>query len=549
MWSQSFLALLLLGSGIHASFPNNVRYVTELQVSDLEVRHGPPHDVVPYGAVERRASPAPLIPVVKDRPVSETEKSYNENMAHFATTGDCRYYYEHDFDDGQVANCKKFCFGDKDPGGNAYGCQGINHNDTHIIYDFTDFRGKHWGLGACTCSIPIANALAEIVMDGLIQAFKAIEMILNVACRILLEILQKVVDIGLSAIPGGKAVSEAGKVAQKAVEAAKTIYENGMDAAGFSSWGKAICPSTPFDDILDKVFDPLSAVVDEIAPGLGCKQKDKKKCRDPPKNKDPSKEPPKDKEPPKEPPKDTGKPDGPSKTDEPEPPKTTDDKENCEKKTKASDCVVTCTPTEVANKATVTCDKPDCTATRDACQPGKTETVTATERCGGKPGQAACPICTPWPIAPKNLAEAESDEDNNGLSAEEKRDNIAGRMRRALLEPRAEKVIDAFAAKSPNECKLPTFGDNKLRIPTYDSGGDVMRKDLRGSLNPDLDKNVDRWYTTTVNPAACTPDVVKQVAKDYNGGTPLSGKGAANNPQRPSLDQYVFPKSCPRVCC
>ena len=65
-----------------------------------------------------------------------------------------------------------------------------------------------------------------------------------------------------------------------AVKAAKTITENGQDASSFIQWIANPCGSSNYTAMIDKIFDPLSAVPDSVMPGLGCKNK---KCPGKPK--------------------------------------------------------------------------------------------------------------------------------------------------------------------------------------------------------------------------------------------------------------------------
>lgn len=58
-----------------------------------------------------------------------------------------------------------------------------------------------------------------------------------------------------------------------AVQAAKTVAENGQTASSFVQWFAKPCGGGKYVNMINKIFDPLSNVPDSVVPGLGCKSK------------------------------------------------------------------------------------------------------------------------------------------------------------------------------------------------------------------------------------------------------------------------------------
>lgn len=99
----------------------------------------------------------------------------------------------------------------------------------------------------------------------------ALPSIAEIGCAILFNALDKVLEIGAVAIPGVGAEMDVGM--KSAVQAAKTVAENGQDASSFIQWFAKPCGGSKYVGMINKIFDPLSNVPDSAVPGLGCRGK------------------------------------------------------------------------------------------------------------------------------------------------------------------------------------------------------------------------------------------------------------------------------------
>ena len=132
------------------------------------------------------------------------------------------------------------------------------------IGTYTDPDGNQYHPGECVCDIPV---LDELIGDVLM----ALPSIAEIGCAILFNALDKVLEIGAVAIPGVGAEMDVGM--KSAVQAAKTVAENGQDASSFIQWFAKPCGGSKYVGMINKIFDPLSNVPDSAVPGLGCRGK------------------------------------------------------------------------------------------------------------------------------------------------------------------------------------------------------------------------------------------------------------------------------------
>ncbi|MCJ1361949.1 hypothetical protein MMC16_001050 [Acarospora aff. strigata] len=204
----------------------------------------------------------------------ETKQQFDQTTESFTQQGLCRFYLSPNRGPKGLEICAPKC-GDlvkkaqKAGDTTSVSCvTGGMNIPTH-----TDPDGNQYHPGKCVCDIPI---LEELVIDVLM----ALPAIAEIGCAILFNALDKVLEIGAMAIPGVGATMNVGMKA--AVQAAKTVAENGQGASSFIGWFGKTCGKGKYVNMINKIFDPLSNVPDSVVPGLGCKSK---KC--PGRKKDP----------------------------------------------------------------------------------------------------------------------------------------------------------------------------------------------------------------------------------------------------------------------
>ena len=132
-----------------------------------------------------------------------------------------------------------------------------------------DEDGLEWTLGTCKCEFPLAEAITDIVIQ-------ALEKLPNVLCAVALEATKLIVDIGTTFIPG---VGQVKTATRMAIEAAKTIAENGLPAADFSTWVASTCKLEDWDFDPVDAFIPLTEMPDSLGESIGCLRKNKKECK------------------------------------------------------------------------------------------------------------------------------------------------------------------------------------------------------------------------------------------------------------------------------
>ncbi len=195
----------------------------------------------------------------------ETKQQFDQTTQSFTHQGLCRLYLNSNRERMGLEICAPKC-GDlvkkaKKAGDmTSVSCVTGGMN----IPKYTDPDGNQYQPGKCECDIPI---LEEIV-DNVLMALPAIA---EIGCSILFSALDKVLEIGATAIPGVGAAMNVGM--KSAVQAAKTVAENGQEASSFAGWFSKICGKGKYGSMISKIFDPLSNVPDSVVLGLGCKGK------------------------------------------------------------------------------------------------------------------------------------------------------------------------------------------------------------------------------------------------------------------------------------
>ncbi|PGH12582.1 hypothetical protein AJ79_04203 [Helicocarpus griseus UAMH5409] len=135
--------------------------------------------------------------------------------------------------------------------------------------------GHTFTTGECLCEDPKNfTPLIQPVIEGLFKLDNTIR-------AVLLEAFKTIAELGISAVPGGPAIT----AARKAIEGAKTFAEKGLDAASyFNSWVGKSCGVPDWDFDLVSVFGKLINAPDSMGTSKGCFQRNKKICKEKPKN-------------------------------------------------------------------------------------------------------------------------------------------------------------------------------------------------------------------------------------------------------------------------
>ncbi|KAF4550404.1 Hypothetical protein D9617_17g046720 [Elsinoe fawcettii] len=198
----------------------------------------------------------------------QTQEEFNGETVSFEKQGLCRSYKSAGGD--TLGTCRVYC--NKQSNITCFGLfEGVSGREMTVL----DPEGRLFSMGRCECKVP------EIAVFLATEILEAMPLVAGIGCTILFGALQTVIDIGTTLIPGGAAV----KGVEKGVQAAKTLVENGNDAAGFTGWFSKVCNPTNSDAVakinadVGKFFDPLAAAPDFIGVGAGCVLKDKSKCK------------------------------------------------------------------------------------------------------------------------------------------------------------------------------------------------------------------------------------------------------------------------------
>ncbi|KAH9903920.1 hypothetical protein F4778DRAFT_733217 [Xylariomycetidae sp. FL2044] len=228
---------------------------------------------------------------------------------------------------------------------------------------------------------------------------------------------------------------------------------------------------------------------------------------------------------------DGGSDDDPSSTEENTSTTTTSTSSECTKTQTVSDCEVLCKPTTSSTFTSVTCYTTVCSQTTAGCSvTGTTTTTTSTSSCSASPsgvgrrGDSCGGGCPSYDVPYESLSDSDEDEDEGVI---EKKEILA----------RAPKNVAQFAG-----CVLATPVQKPITVPSNPPGKKFWQQDKIGFKNAKGDAKVasmavPRWYSTTVSPAACTPEVVKVDVANYpDGPTDTSNQDKAKVAQRATID-------------
>ncbi|KAH8679575.1 hypothetical protein BGZ60DRAFT_561138 [Tricladium varicosporioides] len=206
----------------------------------------------------------PVVSVERRADVKKQDKTeFDRETTSFKGSGLCRYYNKATWKthDGITLTCTPKC-GDlakavKDTGKTqSAGCLG---NGDTLPYQ-PDPDGDMFQMGKCICDMPLADEIADLVIE-------ALPAIAQIGCEILFKSLDLVLELGAMAIPGA---AEMDVGMRAAITGAKTMLENGQDASTFLQWILHPCgAASKYTEDIDKIFDPLSAVSDSIVKGNG----------------------------------------------------------------------------------------------------------------------------------------------------------------------------------------------------------------------------------------------------------------------------------------
>ncbi|KAI0179934.1 hypothetical protein GGR52DRAFT_587445, partial [Hypoxylon sp. FL1284] len=210
---------------------------------------------------------------------------------------------------------------------------------------------------------------------------------------------------------------------------------------------------------------------------------------------------------------------------------STKSESSCTQTKTASDCAVTCKPTVTASTHTsITCFTTACSKTTTGCSvTGTTTTTTSTTSC--RPGPSgvgrrddSCHLACPEYDVPHDSDDSDDSSDDD---TSDKRDIMA----------RAPKNIEEFSG-----CTLTTPAGMPVTVPSNPPGGKFWNQDKIGFKHANgpakaASQAVPRWYSTTVDAAACTPTVVKVGVANYpDGGTQTNDKDKKKVLQRATMD-------------
>ncbi|KAI5862436.1 hypothetical protein GGS23DRAFT_100165 [Durotheca rogersii] len=193
-------------------------------------------------------------------------RSDADDIAIYGRIGICFSYFADGNIQKELAPCSVWCptqNPDSDP--NAVGCKGpgISREKIDRSIVFKDDDGKEYTPGECICDLEGASVILAVVL-------KALSELDEVLCGVVLSAITTLVEVGLSALPGGAP----GTAARRAVESAKTFAENGLDAASyFDSWIGAVCGIPNFAFNIDDVFQGLNNAPDSLGRSRGCFKK------------------------------------------------------------------------------------------------------------------------------------------------------------------------------------------------------------------------------------------------------------------------------------
>jgi hypothetical protein len=153
-------------------------------------------------------------------------------------SGVCAYYFTKPAKKAPLSQtCIKYC---ENNGGHGYSeCDHMAFKDIDIMngYDKSlirqDEAGDPYVATKCKCENPDVEKFALIIFDIVAEALEKLD---NIICAVMLEAFKQIIDVGLMFVPGGQAVG-----AMRAVQGAKSFYENGMEAADFfGNWVSTI---------------------------------------------------------------------------------------------------------------------------------------------------------------------------------------------------------------------------------------------------------------------------------------------------------------------
>ncbi|OTB04231.1 hypothetical protein M426DRAFT_11854 [Hypoxylon sp. CI-4A] len=186
-----------------------------------------------------------------------------DTITNFGRIGICMSYFGAGPTDKELAPCKTFC-PIEDPGSdpNGVGCKGpgTDQADTDPSIVHPDDDGNLWTPGTCVCDVA---TVAQPFVDVIVQALSKLD---EVICAAVISAFGTIASEGIDAISGGSS-----KAFMKAVEAAKTFSENGLDSTSFfTDFIGASCGISDFNFSLDDVFDQLLDAPDSAGKSIGC---------------------------------------------------------------------------------------------------------------------------------------------------------------------------------------------------------------------------------------------------------------------------------------
>ncbi|KAK8028608.1 carbohydrate-binding module family 24 protein [Apiospora marii] len=239
-------------------------HVTELELGDQDAYCVPWPREVDEPDPDPAASSTAATPVstwsptqVGDLPQQETGKAANDwEKAHSKV---CLFYNDSpEKSEDCSSQCKDIVEqAKKEHRTTSYGCVGFWPGAKSIPWEYYPSLG--WITeGYCTCDDPVLNLIGDTFLE-------ALPAIAEIGCYLLMSSFKLVVDIGLNAIPEGRALTRPLAALVDAAKLSNYVYDTSQapDEA-FGNWLNVCGDTDLVPDEIKKVFDTLNMVADSV---------------------------------------------------------------------------------------------------------------------------------------------------------------------------------------------------------------------------------------------------------------------------------------------
>ncbi|KAF4633040.1 hypothetical protein G7Y89_g5084 [Cudoniella acicularis] len=199
--------------------------------------------------------------------VVETQAEYDQETTNLMSEGSCRAYLSTKMD---LSLCVPKCRAAPPDNSSTAVLSSTSCVWTSNGMDadvFTDPTMNQYHIGECECNIP----LLDTVMGDVVMSLPAIG---EIACSVLFNSFDKIIEVGLLVLPGEGEVIDASLEA--GINAAKTILENGQRASEFAQWFNPCGPKVPgahdYGADITNIFNNYTSIPDTRVKGNGCKK-------------------------------------------------------------------------------------------------------------------------------------------------------------------------------------------------------------------------------------------------------------------------------------